>query len=147
MSRQDYIGFLIARAHKTFRNRLTGVLRDYDLTAPQFRVLHCLFESDGLPARELVIRLSSDSSTIMTLIDRLEKKALVRRVTDQKDRRVNRIHLTDKSKTMLPQILNRVDRFEKTIQDRFGADEVRRLRESLSALYEFIKRPGDLPSN
>ena len=143
MSRQDYIGSLIARTHKTFRNRLTGALRDHDLTAQQFRVLRCLYESDGLPARELVVRLSSDSSTIMTLIDRLEKKGLVRRVTDQKDRRVNRIHLTDNSKTMMPQILNRVDRFEKTIEDRFGVDEIEQLRKTLSELYEFIKRPGD----
>ena len=143
MSRPDYIGSLIARTHKTFRNRLTGALRDYDLTAQQFQVLRSLFESDGLPARELGVRLSSDSSTIMTLIDRLEKKALVRRVTDQKDRRVNRIHLTDKSKTMMPQILNRVDRFEGTIKDRFGAEKIKELRDTLSELYEFIKRPGD----
>ena len=147
MSRQDYIGFLIARTHKTFRNRLTVALSDYDLTAPQLRVLHCLHESDGLAARELVIRLSSDSSTIMTLIDRLEKKELVRRVSDQKDRRVNRIHLTDKSKAMLPQILNRMDRFEAAIQQHFGEEEVNQPRESLSKLYEFIQRPPDQQSN
>ena len=111
MSFQDNIGYQVGRTHKALRRGLTVMLRDFDLTPQQFSVLHCLFLEDGLPARELVVRLASDSSTIMDIIDRLEEKSMVQRQDDPQDRRINRIYLTDKTKSILPRILERTTRF------------------------------------
>jgi DNA-binding MarR family transcriptional regulator len=135
MPRDEYIGYLIARTHKSLKKRLTSTLNDFDLTAQQFGVLRRLYEEDGLPARELVVKLFSDSSTIMDIIDRLEEKDLVKRETDTQDRRVNRIFLTETAKMILPRILSRVDRFEKAIYRHLLPKEIEALKTGLSKLY------------
>ncbi len=135
MPREEYIGYLIARTHKILKKRLTTTLNDFDLTAQQFGVLHRLYEEDGLPARELVVKLFSDSSTIMDIIDRLEEKDLVKREADTQDRRVNRIFLTEKARIILPKILSRVDRFEKAIYRHLLPKEIEALKTGLTKLY------------
>jgi len=110
------------------------LLTSFDLTAQQYRVLRRLDEEDGLPARELVIRLSSDSSTIMNIIDRLEEKELVRREPDPGDRRVNRILLTRQAKSMLPKITKRIEAFKQATLKLLSPQELKALRSGLSKL-------------
>jgi DNA-binding MarR family transcriptional regulator len=135
MPQDEYISFLIARTHRILRKRLRETLREFELTAQQFGVLSILYREDGLPARELVVRLFSDSSTIMDLVDRLEEKGLVKREADPKDRRVNPIFLTGKATSFMPKIMARVDRFEKAIHENLPQPEVEALKSGLIQLY------------
>ncbi|MBW2091559.1 MAG: MarR family transcriptional regulator [Deltaproteobacteria bacterium] len=134
MARDEYIGYLIARTHKVLKKRLTTFLNRYDLTVRQHGVLNVLYEEDGLPARELVVRLFSDSSTIMDIIDRLEEKDLVKREADPQDRRVNRIFLTDKARILLPKIKSQTDRFEQAVYRRLLPQEIDALKTGLNKL-------------
>ncbi len=134
MSQKEYLGYLIARTHKVLKKRLATFLSRYDLTVRQHGVLKVLLEEDGLPARELVVRLFSDSSTIMDIIDRLEEKGLVRRETDPQDRRVNHIFLTDEAKILLPEIRNQTDRFEQAIYRLLSPEEIEALKTGLTKL-------------
>ena len=134
MPPEEFIGYLIARTNRHLRKRMTALLTSFDLTAQQYRVLRRLDEEDGLPARELVIRLSSDSSTIMNIIDRLEEKELVRREPDPGDRRVNRILLTRQAKSMLPKITKRIEAFKQATLELLSPQELKALRSGLSKL-------------
>ncbi|MBW2087162.1 MAG: MarR family transcriptional regulator, partial [Deltaproteobacteria bacterium] len=138
----EYIGFLISRTHKILKKKLTTLVQDYDLTVRQYGVLRRLYEEDGLPARELVVRLYSDSSTIIDIIDRLEEKGLVRREADPHDRRVNRIYLTDKARVILPKILSRVDRFERAIYRHLSPQETKAIKTGLNKLHKLAVAKG-----
>ncbi|MBW1711113.1 MAG: MarR family transcriptional regulator [Deltaproteobacteria bacterium] len=137
MARNEYIGYLIARTHRVLKKRLTIFLSEYDLTMRQYSLLSILFEDDGLPARELVVKLFSDSSTIMDIIDRLEEKRLVRREADPQDRRVNSIFLTEKAKKMLPMIRSETDKYEQAIHRRLLPQEIEALKTGLTKLHRF----------
>lgn len=131
---EEYIGTLIACTNRNLLKRMTALLQSYDLTYHQFRVIHRLYEENGLPARELVVQLSSDSSTIMGIIDRLEEKALVKREPDPNDRRVNRILLTDKARLISPEITKRIARFIEASHSLLSPEEMEIMKRGLNRL-------------
>lgn len=77
----------------------------WDLSPSQFNVLNVLYGSpDGLSQSELSRLLIMHRSNATGLIDRLEKRGLVRRETNPVDRRAYRVVITPKG----AELLNRV---------------------------------------
>jgi DNA-binding MarR family transcriptional regulator len=69
------------------------------LTAPQVSVLKTLTETEGLSLKDLSARLGLAHSTVSGIVDRLERRGLVRRRTSTVDRRVSCINPTATVKT------------------------------------------------
>ncbi len=65
-----------------------------DITTEQWTVLACLWKEDKVTQQALCDLTSKDKPSMTRLIDNLEKRNLVTRVSDPKDRRINLIHLT-----------------------------------------------------
>jgi DNA-binding MarR family transcriptional regulator len=70
-----------------------------DLTAPQVSVLKTLVEHESLSLKDLSARLGLAHSTVSSIVDRLERRGLVRRQTSAADRRFTCIHPTAVVKT------------------------------------------------
>ena len=64
------------------------------LTIEQWSVLYQLWKEDGKSQQELCNATFRDKPSITRLIDNLEKQGLVKRVSDDKDRRINKVFLT-----------------------------------------------------
>lgn len=97
-------GYLMGMLHRALRRRYDRQLKDFGLTPCQFEVLMTLWEEDSILLSELGRRVSRDGPTITGIIDRMEKKMLVKRKRDSRDRRVVRVFLTSKSKGMKEQL-------------------------------------------
>jgi DNA-binding MarR family transcriptional regulator len=67
-----------------------------NLTGPQLTILKILETIGDLSLSEVSDRIRAQNSTVTGIIDRMEREGLVQRVRSQEDRRVIRIHLTDK---------------------------------------------------
>src|SRR3982750_191111 len=65
-----------------------------NLTIEQWSVLYQLWKEDGKSQQELCNATFRDKPSITRLIDNLEKLNLVKRVSDEKDRRINKVYLT-----------------------------------------------------
>jgi len=65
-----------------------------DITTEQWSVLACLWKKDKVTQQELCDLTSKDKPSMTRLIDKLEMRNLVTRVSDHNDRRTNLIHLT-----------------------------------------------------
>jgi DNA-binding MarR family transcriptional regulator len=65
------------------------------LTAPQVSVLRALVESEGLSLKDLSARVGLAHSTVSSIVDRLERRGLVRRRTSAADRRLTCISVTE----------------------------------------------------
>ncbi len=68
--------------------------RKHGLTSAQSSVVRTLFKNGPLSSADLSRRLYVTPSNITGIIDRLDKKGLVERIPQAKDRRVVRIQLT-----------------------------------------------------
>jgi len=141
MLRKDYIGQWVSLTHNALMRKTTAYLHDFDITIKQFGVLNTLYDENRLTSRELVERLFSDSSTIMAIVDQLEKKELIRREPHLQDRRIKHLTLTDKAKKIKKELIKRVDEFDMNMLDSLSEDEIRVLKTSLQKILKFALDP------
>jgi DNA-binding MarR family transcriptional regulator len=87
------VGKISAAINRTFLRAF--VVEGIDITTEQWSVLACLWEKDKVTQQTLCHLTAKDKPSMTRLIDKLEKRNLVTRVSDNNDRRINLIHLTD----------------------------------------------------
>jgi DNA-binding MarR family transcriptional regulator len=104
IARFDRTGHLMGMLNRALRREYDKQLKNFGLTPCQFEVLMILWEEDSILLSELGRRVSRDGPTITGVIDRMEKKLLVKRRRDPRDRRAVRVVLTSKSKGMQEQL-------------------------------------------
>ena len=69
-------------------------LAKHNLTLPQFDVLSNLAMHDNLTQNDLAARMQVTKGNVCGLLDRLEKLGYVRRRSDERDARINRLSIT-----------------------------------------------------
>lgn len=71
------------------------------VTPVQFAAMAAVHGEPGIDQRTLAANIAFDTSTIGGVIDRLEKRGLMRRLTSPTDRRVRLLELTPDGETLL----------------------------------------------
>lgn len=93
-----YVNILNSRIKKCFIDRLQE--NGINITPEQYLVLDILWDKQSLSQQNIADIIQKDKNSVTKIIDSLEKKHLVKRVMDQKDRRINKIELTDEAIAM-----------------------------------------------
>jgi len=89
---------------------LIDVLKTEDLSANQYNVLRILRGSiEGLPCGEIASRMITRDPDVTRLLDRLEKRGLISRCRETKDRRLVMVRIT-------PEGLKRLARLDEPVQ-------------------------------
>ena len=89
------VNILNSRIKKCFFDRLQE--NGINITPEQYLVLDILWEKQSLSQQNIADIIQKDKNSVTKIIDSLEKKNLVKRVVDKKDRRINKIELTDEA--------------------------------------------------
>ncbi len=85
----------------TETRRVTKELaRRANVTGPQLTVVKLLETIGDLSLSELSDRIRAQNSTVTGIVDRMEREGLAQRVRSTEDRRVVRIHLTEKGREL-----------------------------------------------
>lgn len=90
---RELIDYLFALRDQV-QGELKRLLRDLELTDAQADALWRLSGEREMTARQLADRLNCDASTATSMVDRLEKHGLVRRIPHPTDRRAKLLQLT-----------------------------------------------------
>jgi MarR family transcriptional regulator, organic hydroperoxide resistance regulator len=128
----------LALAQKSIDRYLAHVLKQYNLTLPQFLVLHALYLKDGQTATELTGNLHSDNATLTAIIDRLEGKFFVRRKSSPSDRRKKVIVLTDKARAIEHSLTLQIEQFFDQLKQYLGKQELKDFIYSLKKITEYF---------
>jgi MarR family transcriptional regulator, organic hydroperoxide resistance regulator len=89
----------------TETRRVTKELaRRANMTGPQLTVVKLLETIGDLSLSELSERIRAQNSTVTGIVDRMEREGLALRVRSTEDRRVVRIHLTEKGAKLAREI-------------------------------------------
>jgi len=97
MQDQDFernLGFLIGDVARLTRTSFDRRVQTLGLTRSQWWVLTYVYREQGLTQSALAEHLEVGKVALGNLIDRLEAKGWVERKSEQRDRRINRIYLT-----------------------------------------------------
>jgi DNA-binding MarR family transcriptional regulator len=91
---RDCVGYLISRVQSLMRPQIEAVFDRQDLTFSQWRVLMCLRDGIANTCADISRELSHDSGSLTRLVDQLDRRGLIQRTRDRKDRRVVTLALT-----------------------------------------------------
>ena len=94
------------------------------LTGSMWKVILALNLRDGLSQKELAEKIYVDGSTLVPIIDKMERSRLLERRPDPKDRRNNRIFLTKKSESIVDSIVEIILAVRKVIYKGLSNEEI-----------------------
>ncbi|HEY5907330.1 MAG TPA: MarR family transcriptional regulator [Vicinamibacteria bacterium] len=118
------------------RRELAGVVEPHGLTLQQYNVLRILrgAGAKGLPTLDIAERMIEQAPGITRLLDRLEKKSLVKRERCPQDRRQVTVVITTSGLRLLGGLDQAMSKADDTLLERLGARRALTLVRLLEAL-------------
>ncbi|MDX8046604.1 MarR family transcriptional regulator [Gracilibacillus sp. S3-1-1] len=116
------------------------ILHNYPITTPQFIALQHLLERGDLTLGELSKHINLAFSTTTDLVDRMEKIEIVERVRDTKDRRVVRIHLLDKGRKIIHEVLEKRREYLGEVLTNVEVEDMEQLSRLLHLLHQQMRQ-------
>lgn len=124
----------LCRTTDLLSRQLSVLLKTEDLSANQYNVLRILRGSpDGLPCGEIGNRMITRDPDITRLLDRLEKRDLISRCRETKDRRMVMARITPEGLKLLARIDEPVRETHRSQLGHLGRERLRALTELLQA--------------
>ena len=115
------------------------------LSAAAIQVL-AIVEDDPLPPHVIVDRMLVTSGTMTSLLDRLETKGLVRRISHPDDRRKILVQITDTGREILDVVLPVTHAFSRALFSGFSSQEQEHLIEVLTRIRSRVRELRDAPA-
>jgi len=113
---------------------LARILKTEDLSATQYNVLRILRGSpDGLPCGEIASRMITRDPDITSLLDRLERRGLISRCRETKDRRMVMARITPDGLKLLARLDEPVGDAHRKQLGHLGRERLRALTQLLHA--------------
>ncbi|UUV19470.1 MarR family transcriptional regulator [Fusobacteria bacterium ZRK30] len=132
----DCVGFITNNTSKRIADVFNAKLNSYDVTRVQWIALYFLGTSEYINQSELAEKMNIKKSTIVRLIDRMEKEGYVQRKKDIKDRRITYIFLTALGKKLRKKLLPFGKEFSDLISKDISDEDMRIFKNVLNKLVE-----------
>ena len=130
----DSLGFLLNDIARLMRKRFDIRARRIGVTRAQWHTLSILKRNEGCNQGMLADLLEVEPITVGRMIDRLEDAGLVERRRDPADRRVWRIHLTEKAQPVLIELRGIADTMIDEVMEGVDPEDRVRMHTALKAL-------------
>ncbi len=130
------LGFLVTGVRNAIWTSIDRELQPLDITTAQFVVFNSIAKGKGSTIGELCRVIGYDSGAMTRLLDRIEKKGLIRRVANPDDRRSYLIELTQESATLVPKARRQVQNVFAALLQGFSDGEAAALKAALEKILE-----------
>lgn len=134
MELNQCINYLLTTAQHAVFQEMSAQLSKFDVTPVQHGVMYCLWVKKKNSPKEIAEELRLENSTISGVLERMEKKGLIKRKVSKEDRRFVEIILTDKGNDLEEPILETVEEVNRIVLKDMGQQEQEALKESLRHL-------------
>ena len=141
----DEVAALLRDINRRYRDQpIESDIARSGLTFPQVSTITTLYERGPLSLKELSTELGLSHSTVSGIVDRLERRGLVKRTADSLDRRVTRISVTDDVVGYVQEGMPRgqAGRIEPALRAA-TRDERRQILEGLTLLHSLLAKGED----
>ena len=132
MEHETSVGRLIGILHRHARMHFAEAVAPHGIAEAQFPFLIRLYRGDAVSQDDLATFLVVDKATAARAVARLEEQGYVTRTPDAHDRRINRVHLTDKARKVEPALRAILRDWSDALTEGFTDDE----RSTIMALLE-----------
>ena len=125
----------VARTAEYFGSRLAEVLKSADLTPTQYNALRILrgAGADGLTCGDIGERMVTKDSDVTRLLDRLERRALIRRERPETNRRIVLTAITADGLRLLVELDAPLQEAQRKLLAHMGKQRLKDLKDLLEA--------------
>ena len=127
-------GFLVTKIKQLGDRIFEKVLAEKGIDAfngAQGRILYVLWQQDGVPIKTVSDQCGLAITSLTSMLERMEKQGLIRRVSDEKDRRKTLLFLTDKARDLRKDYDAVSDQMSRIFYDGFTDEEIMRFEDDL----------------
>ena len=135
------LGFLTNRVGRLIGIHMKSKLgkEEFDLPSHCLGILAELWEQDGVIQQDLAISIVKDKATIARALELMEKKNIIVRIKDEKDKRNKKIFLTYKGNQLQGQVM-----FHSTVllgdaREGISKEEMDNCLKTLNKIYHNLK--------
>jgi DNA-binding MarR family transcriptional regulator len=114
--------------------RFQDTIAPYNLTPLHWGILSCLWRQDGLMTHSIAAQLEQLGGTLTVGLTSMEKRKLVRRRPDRRDRRISRVWLTKRGAALQQEVVPAVEAFVGRVFACLSEKEVDQLSELIGRL-------------
>lgn len=141
---EDSLGRIVQHAHRDLINRLHSnfLSSGFDVTPGHFQILIILSHQDGLSQQELSEKVAKEKSGIARLVSGLEKRDLVKRITEDTDGRKKLVFLTSKGRGIIGSLKDLVQQTNLEAYKGISEEEMKICKEVLKTITRNLK--GDV---
>lgn len=132
----DILGFHIRLAHGAVYRHFAETFADLDLTQKQVSALWLVADRPGLSQIQLGRLLRMDRATTMTIVNRMQERAYMRRERSASDGRKQALFLTEAGIAALAEAKRCIGEHEAWLKARFTATEIEKLVEMLARIHD-----------
>ena len=126
--------------HTAFTNHFINRMGLYQ---GQPRLLMLLWEQDGLTQSAIVETLELSQPTVAKTIDRLEKKGILSTRPDSEDKRIVRVFLTPKGRSLQDEVMLSFENMAEQLLAGFAREEKDQMIDTMKRLQNNITSIGD----
>ncbi|PIC97720.1 MarR family transcriptional regulator [Sporosarcina sp. P26b] len=116
------------------------ILKNSTITPPQFSALQWLLEYGDMTIGDLSNKMFLAFSTTTDLVDRMENNQLVKRVRDENDRRVVRVHLLPEGIRIIEEVIQKRQEYLQDVLVNSDEQEIQQFSGLLAKLHEQMIR-------
>jgi len=128
------LGYLLGQAHLAHRGVAEAPLATLGLGVKEFGALSVLADEGPLSQQRLGQRMRVDRTTMVLVVDELERKGFVKRQRNPNDRRAYALQATAHGRRVLKRATEAAERAEAEFLARISAADRRQLKELLRRL-------------
>lgn len=137
-SEHKHIAKYISQLYRKGSSYINKEISKYGIGSGQFMFLLELYKKDGKNQEEIAEDLKMDKGTTARALKKLEEQGFLTRLKDEKDKRSNKIYLSDKAKNIREDIFNILDDWNKQITRSLAKEEVKMLEDLLEKVCKNI---------
>ena len=139
---ENSLGLLIYRTALSLKSALQRCFREngFAITAEQWAIICHLWEEEGLSQREIGEKAAKDKPNITRMLDALEKKRLIFRQPDPRDRRKFCVYLTKEGKRLHERLLPLAQTLRERVTRSLSQPEIDRIKETLGKINQNISQ-------
>lgn len=135
----SYLLYLLAAASEAASKQFHARVREMGLRVPEWRVIACLHDQDGLMVTQLAHFALMEQSRISRIIDQMETRGLVERHNDEGDGRRVRIYLTGEGQAIGAELVTAAKAHEKQLLKSLPKEDAAHLKPALIALLKSLE--------
>ena len=141
-------GFLITKLKQLQSRTLAQCISEQGIDAfsgEQGKILFILWQKDKITQKELATEIGLAKNTITVMLEKMEKNNLIRRITDENDKRKSLVILTDYAKSLKKSFDEISDEMLKKVYKGFSEEEIDKYEEYLHRIIRNLekKEEGD----